>query len=168
MQKRIGTKKQRIASDYSKTAVTYNKRYEKIQFEKFKILGDLDIKGIVLDLGGGTGLLGKYLKKELVNVDSCFSMLKYSANLNVCADIDCLPFKSSCVDAVLSFTTLQNLPDFSTVFKEVRRVLKEGQFVCSVLNKVDVKELAREAKLAGFKIKKKTVCGEDIQFILVS
>ena len=158
-------KKQRVISDYGKSVKHYNKRYAATQFEKFKILDGIELKGTILDLGGGTGLLGKYLKRELVNVDSSFAMLEHSKETNICADIDHLPFKSHSFDAVLSFTALQNLPNFTRVFKEVARVSK-GKFICSVLNKVDVKELAREAK-ASFKIKEKSICGEDIQFIAV-
>jgi len=158
-------KKQRVISDYGKTASHYDKRYAATQFEKFKILDGVELNGLILDLGGGTGLLGKYLKRELVSVDSSFAMLKQSGEINICADIDYLPFKSNSFDAVLSFTALQNLPNFSKVFKEVRRVSK-GTFVCSVLNKIDVKELVKEAK-ASYTIEKQIISGEDIQLILV-
>jgi len=157
-------KKIRIQSDYNKTAKHYDKRYAATQFSKFKILDGVELGKNILDLGGGTGLLGKYLKRELVNVDSSFAMLKQSGEINICADIDYLPFKSACFDAVLSFTALQNLPDFSKVFKEVARVSK-GKFICSVLNKVDINSLVREAELANYKIEKQLVSGEDIQLI---
>tara|TARA_Y100000310_G_scaffold117519_1_gene116279 strand:+ start:680 stop:1201 length:522 start_codon:yes stop_codon:yes gene_type:complete len=157
------SKKERIVSDYANTAKHYDKRYEAVQFEKFGVLASLDLKGKILDLGGGTGLLGKFLKrKALINIDVSFEMLKQSNELNICADIDHLPLKSGCFDAVLSFTTLQNLPNFSKVFKEVRRVLKGEQFICSVLNKIDVVKLEKEAELAGFEILNKSLCGEDI------
>ena len=157
-------KKQRVIGDYGKSAKYYDKRYAATQFEKFRILDGIELNGLILDLGGGTGLLGKYLKRELVNVDSSFAMLKQSGEINICADIDYLPFKSACFDTILSFTALQNLPNFTKVFKEVRRVSK-GKFICSVLNKIDVKELAREAR-TNYAIEKQIISGEDIQFIL--
>ena len=164
-------KKRRIAKDYDETAKDYDRRYSEIQREKFKILDGLNAKytkGIILDHGCGSGLLAKHLNKRLQGCDLSFAMCKLaSAHEDVaCCDIDSLPYKSHSADAIFSFTAVQNLPDFSKVFKEARRVLKKsGLFVCSVLNKVDLAELRREAKLAGFSIKSESSCGEDVQFI---
>lgn len=155
-------KKKRIVGDYKLSASAYEKRYASIQFEKFKILGKLN--GLVLDLGGGSGLLGKYLRrKDLVNLDISFEMLRLSDEINICGDLDYLPFKSSCFDTVISFTALQNLPSFDKVFREINRVSK-GKFVCSVLAKTDISLLEKEAKLAGFRIKEKGIIGEDVWF----
>jgi len=176
------SKKRRIASDYDKTANTYNKRYSAIQQEKFKVLDGLNPRGTILDLGCGSGLLATHLNRKLVGCDLSFEMCKLASKANklasgsdglasahekvVCADIDYLPYKKACVDAIFSFTALQNLPNFSRVFKEVRRVLKrDGLFVCSVLNKVDIGALKTEAELAGFKTKSESSCGEDVQFV---
>ncbi|MBU7024913.1 MAG: class I SAM-dependent methyltransferase, partial [Theionarchaea archaeon] len=79
------------------------------------------------------------------------------------ADMDFLPFRTNVFDAVVSFTSLQNLPDVNPTLKEVRRVLKPGSpFIATVLNKGSsiMKEIEKY-----FTITKARQCGEDSGFI---
>lgn len=163
-------KKAKIREDYNSTARYYDKRYSEIQCRKFGVLDGFPLSGQILDLGGGTGLLGRYLdNNDVINLDLSFEMLKTSMEINICGDLDLLPFKSKSFDSILSFTAIQNLPDFSKVFEEIQRVLRpKGLVIISVLNKVNILDVENAAKAAKLRIKEKINNGEDVQIILTS
>ncbi|MBU7031982.1 MAG: class I SAM-dependent methyltransferase [Theionarchaea archaeon] len=158
--------KGKVRSDYDASAFCYNKRYKSIQWEKYQImLRDIELQGILLDLGCGTGLLGSFLKKEVVGVDISREMLLKAHHLRVQADMDLLPFQSSVFDAVLSFTALQNLPSLDHIFEEVWRVLKPGRpFIFTILSKKFSPQVSAMATI-HFEILQMRECGEDTGFI---
>ncbi len=159
-------KKNNIRNKYNATADFYNNRYRNIQYEKYaRMLNDVKLKGRILDLGSGTGLLSDFLNKKIIDVDISINMLRKSKNKNrILGDAENLPFKNNVFDFVLSFTLLQNLLGFK-LFDEVKRILKpDSFFVLTILRKkytptVD-KELGKH-----FLILKKVDCDEDIGFI---
>jgi ubiquinone/menaquinone biosynthesis C-methylase UbiE len=163
---KIDLEKMETETNYDRSAIIYERRYKNIQWEKYTIMIDKPVKGRILDLGCGTGLLSEFLQEEIYGVDISFQMVKRarSKELAVQADIDFLPFRNSVFDAVLSFTSLQNLPSLDYVFKEVRRVLKDNHpFIFTILEK---KYSPIEEKVESyFRIKKIRKCGEDIGFI---
>ena len=161
------TSKLKVRSDYDSSAFCYNKRYKSIQWEKYQImLDDIELHGIILDLGCGTGLLGAFLGKKVVGVDISSEMLRQARHyLAVQADMDLLPFQPSVFDAVLSFTALQNLPVLDHIFGEVQRVLKPGHpFIFTILTKKFSPHVS-EMAAAHFEISEKRWCGEDTGFI---
>jgi ubiquinone/menaquinone biosynthesis C-methylase UbiE len=157
--------KRKVQADYDRTAVFYDKRYLSIQWEKYFIMLDSPLEGCILDLGCGTGLLSEYLNNRIVGIDISFNMLDKARTREqvVQADMDFLPFRNAVFDAVVSFTSLQNLPDVDPALKEVRRVLKAGSpFIVTLLNKGS--PLKREIE-KYFTITSMRQCGEDIGFI---
>lgn len=161
--------KLKVRSDYDRSAFTYEKRYRAIQWEKYgTMLETLEIPlgRRILDLGCGTGLLSLFLKKEVYGADFSFQMLKKARprEIVVQADMDFLPFRDAVFDSVLSFTSLQNLPSFDRIFKEVRRVLKKGHpFVFTILKK-DIPSSLHE-KMDDFTIVEVKECGEDLGMV---
>lgn len=159
--------KLKVRTDYDRSAFCYDKRYRSIQWEKYKIMITGPIHGRILDLGCGTGLLSEFLQKNVIGIDISLNMLKEAKSREsvLQADIDFLPFRDAVFDAVVSFTCLQNLPSPDYVFKEVRRVLKEGcPFIFTVLQKKFSPGIV-EKVTPSFTVAEQKVCGEDIGFI---
>lgn len=127
-----------------------------------KVLGLLNLKkeDKILDAGCGSGRFLTYfsnLDAFVVGVDASSSMLKrakkrtYNSNniFLVQGDIMNLPFRHKSFDAVVSISTLQNLPTekycivneepCKSAIKEFARVLKnDGQVIISFLNKYNI------------------------------
>ncbi|MEM4248576.1 MAG: class I SAM-dependent methyltransferase, partial [Candidatus Nanoarchaeia archaeon] len=101
--------------------------------------------------------------------DISFEMLKKAAErgeIVVQADLDNLPFKDSCFNTVLSFTSLQNLPETKQALKEAKRVCK-GTFVLTMLKKSLTEDFYRHLRNI-FEIQEVKDIGEDAGFILRS
>lgn len=159
-------KKDNIKNQYNLSADFYNNRYRNIQYEKYsRMLNSMELKGMILDLGSGTGMLSDFLNKEIIGVDFSINMLKKSENKHrILGDAENLPFKNNVFDFVLSFTLFQNLPGFK-MFNEVKRILKTSSlFVLTILRK-KYDENIRKGLEKNFFILKEVDCGEDIGFI---
>ena len=155
--------KLKTRTDYDRSAFMYETRYKSIQWSKYRIMIETVPKGRILDLGCGTGLLADFLQKKIYGIDISFQMLKKASlkEIVVQADMDFLPFNNAVFDAVLSFTSLQNLPSTDHVFKEVRRVLKKGcPFIGTLL-----KGFSIESAEQYFTLQTIRHCGEDVGFI---
>ena len=150
-------KKKKIIKDYNSTSSFYDKRYEKIQMQKFDLILK-DFKGeykTMIDAGCGTGLLFKFLvfeKEEkkafsYLGTDISWMMLKefqrkleklqIKLNLNlILSDLEYLPLRSNIFNSIVSFTSLQNLGNLRLGLNELMRIAKNGaQFKMSVLKK---------------------------------
>jgi ubiquinone/menaquinone biosynthesis C-methylase UbiE len=151
-------------SDYNKTASHYNSRYQETQFEKYGLmLANLKLRGKIMDLGCGTGLLSEFLQRDLVGCDSSKEMLKIRGSGDLC-EIENLPYKNASFDWVLSFSVLMNSQDPEKALKEVKRVLKkDGTFICTFLRAFSPK--LRPLLEMHFNIKEEKLCGEDIGFV---
>jgi len=139
-------KKKEIISKYNSTATFYDKRYRKIQEEKYRIIFSdflLEKNKIILDAGCGSGLLFEFIVKKFkinqikflnyIGIEISLNMLKRFAdkcrnlinNLNVnliLSDIEHLPFRDNRIDSIFSITSLQNLPNISKGIIEILRV----------------------------------------------
>ncbi len=142
-------KKKEIISKYNSTSEFYDRRYIKIQQDKYGlILKDISLnEKLILDAGCGTGLLFEYIFNSFeqcdmtyfhyVGVDISFNMLKrfqlkicqkakkMKKNVNlILSDLENLPLRENTFNLLLSFTSLQNLPDIIMGLKESFRVAK--------------------------------------------
>ena len=143
----------RAAPDYDEAAV--------LQAEvRQRMLGRLDYVKldpvVALDIGTGTGegalaLRRRYRGSRIVAADLSEAMLGRMRDKSpwwrrpraVCGDMERLPFADDSLDLVFSCLTLQWCNDLSTVFSEVRRVLKEGGvFLFSTFGPGTLAELA--------------------------
>ncbi len=117
----------------------------------------LDCKTI-LDLGSGTGMAGKGLKKvfnqaRIIETDLSLNMLRHSNNngwiaarrfSKVCADAHTLPYKKNTIDLVFSNLMLQWCNQSQLVFREITRVLRPGGlFVFSSFGPDTLQELRK-------------------------
>ncbi len=150
-------KKREIIDKYNQTSEFYDRRYEKIQEDKYRlILNDIRInEKVILDTGCGTGLLFDYMKSSFENlfnhdyhyvgVDISINMLKRfyfkidqkAKNIDlILSDLENLPLRDNTFDLLFSFTSLQNLPDIIQGIRESFRVVKNGAEVhFSILKK---------------------------------
>jgi ubiquinone/menaquinone biosynthesis C-methylase UbiE len=149
-------RKRELIELYDTTAAMYNKRYKRIQTEKYKyLLGHFTEKDSVLDVGCGTGLLIGLLDgrvASMVGVDLSTEMLRVaSQNIKskgidgnlINADADSLPFRSNVFSKIVSVTLLQNMPDPKVTIGELARVLDNGgdMIITCLKNKYALSEL---------------------------
>lgn len=119
-------------------------KYEKL-FEKFNSIDT----NLILDLGTGTSLLYKFLKKTeimFVGIDISINMLKIAKKDNnynslhiVCADADYLPFRQDIFSALFMITVLQNVPNPINSINETVRVSQKGAFMFYTILKKNLK-----------------------------
>ena len=147
---RLRLNKKEIMEDYNSTAAIYDMRYSEEQTLKISfILSRVNVEegSTLVDTGCGTGFLLKELAKRkgrsglLVGIDSSINMLKEAKRKEtgaeiILADVEALPFKNNCCDAVFSVSVLQLVEDPHRGFHELMRVLKEGGvFATTILRK---------------------------------
>ena len=145
---------------YSSISKGYNELYGEEQIEKAKnILKYIKPKGLLLDIGAGTGI-STNLFNESTNIllePSC-NMLTQAAGLRVVGFAEKLPFKNKIFDAIISITSLHH-SDIKKSLKEVKRVSKrDSQIAFTILKKSKYSKL----NINGFT---KIDIGKDILFI---
>jgi ubiquinone/menaquinone biosynthesis C-methylase UbiE len=152
-------KKRKIIEDYNKSSQYYDKRYRKIQTQKYRrFFENIQIQNnIILDAGCGTGLLLEHIfqkisirtlfKFKYAGVDISISMLKkfklkfYNLGISksidlVLADVENLPFRENIFDKVFSITVFQNLVDIERAFNNLLRSGKaKFDIVITILKK---------------------------------
>jgi SAM-dependent methyltransferase len=105
-----------------------------------RFAGDLPMRGRLLDVGGGTGIDGEFLRLYnsfadvvIVNLDtSAFEGLKGTHIRSVNADGCALPFESRSFEWVFSNAVIEHVGDFASqrrFAEEIRRVAATGYFV---------------------------------------
>ena len=158
-------KKYDVRQKYDSTADRYDSRYRDIQKQKyFEIFSETEIgkRSIVVDVGGGTGLLLDYLKREdctTIVTDLSFEMLKegrkkFPRGYFVCSDSEFLPFKKEIGDIVTCISVIQNLEDPHKTIEECKHILKENKkLILTALEKLfDPENLRKIVEKIGFSI----------------
>lgn len=96
---------------------------------------------VVLDIAGGTGIVGSKVKRVVFSVDRSAGMSAYAARRMpgrvVLGDAGRLPFADRCVDAVTAVWLLHLLDEAtsSCVLAEAARVLKPGGLLVTTVDK---------------------------------
>ena len=94
-------------------------------------LTDVDLKGRILDIGGGgEGIIGQLKGERVVAIDRRESELKEAPGdyLKIIMDAKELKFLDETFDTATAFFTLMYIPleNHQIVFQEIHRVLKKG------------------------------------------
>ncbi len=111
-----------------------NERMHIIDTQKI-ILKDFDVKGRVLDIGGGgEGVIGQLLGEKVIAIDSRQDELNEAPEgpIKIIMDARELKFLDKSFDVIISFFTLMyiNIDFHFRVFQEIYRVLKDnGEFM---------------------------------------
>lgn len=156
----MSTRKRELKRRYDLTAYMYDRRYRKIQREKYEtVLANVTRVDRILDLGCGTGMLLSPLERRakfVVGVDMSAEMLRTAKKRAtgtplVLADADHLPFADGSFDIAVSVTLLQNMPDPGKTVCELARVLRsDGKaIITSLKHKHSPEQLAAWATAAN-------------------
>ena len=107
-----------------------SKGYDALHFEEQAekaalIMGNCPLKGLLLDIGAGTGKITRLFqdKAKCIALDPSKEMLSHFSGLKVAARAEQLPFKNACFDSVVSITALHHA-DLAMAKKEILRVSK--------------------------------------------
>jgi SAM-dependent methyltransferase len=104
---------------------------------------DAEVPGTVLDIGCGTGSLGKALKSNWVGIDRSIEQLRQTSGRTAIADAMKLPFADDTFGAAATLYTLYFFEEPSLVAAEARRVLRPGGlFAVCVPSRNDSAEIA--------------------------
>lgn len=149
-------KKSKITKAYDETADKYDHRYRNIQMQKYmqtriRTLNEIDSNTtkLLLDVGGGTGLLMEFMKKFVptnqnityICGDISINMLKVAKNKYpktsfILFDAEYLPIKPNSIDIITCFSVLQNLNKPKKGIEEIDKALNtKGQGIMTVLEK---------------------------------
>lgn len=123
---------------YNKISKGYNELYKEEQLKKIKIIKKyIKPKGLLLDIGAGTGISTKaFTKKALcIALDPSKEMLKKYPGLKVVGKAENLPFKDNTFDIIISVTALHHANPEKAI-SEIKRVAKpNAQIAISILKK---------------------------------
>ena len=109
--------------------------YARVTYSKTNIMrevAELPVKGILLDVGGGTGRVSSAIRDlvdEVVIADVSFGMLKEApraALKPVCGGSESLPFADNSFERVIMVDALHHVIDHADSAREMFRVLKPG------------------------------------------
>jgi ubiquinone/menaquinone biosynthesis C-methylase UbiE len=136
---------------YEYIAKGYDELYAEEQLEKLELIAPI-IKGRVLDLGAGTGIVAKHFA-HVTSLDPCKEMLDLAPQPKVVASAEKIPFKKGDFDTIVSLTALHHT-DIDKVIAEIKRldpdnlgfsILKKSKKCLEIVKKLkaafDLKEI---------------------------
>jgi len=112
---------------YDEISKGYNRLHSEEQMQKAELIKKtLALKGLLLDVGAGTGLATGLFsgRAECIALDPAKKMLSQFPGLKVVARAELLPFKDACFDSVVSLTALHHA-DLTLAKAEIDRVSKK-------------------------------------------
>ncbi|MBI2499747.1 class I SAM-dependent methyltransferase [Candidatus Woesearchaeota archaeon] len=140
---------------YNKIAKSYNELHKEEQSKKVNIiLKYIRPRGLLLDIGAGTGISTKPFEKYCmcIALDPSKELLKRYRGNKILAKAEKLPFKDKTFDVIISVTALHHT-NIKKALKEIFRVAKpSSQIALTVLKKSKLaKILEKEGLLENFK-----------------
>ncbi len=135
-------KQNKMRNLYDQTADYYDNRYWPIQIKKYnEFLDVLTPEPLILDVGGGSGLLKRVINSPLVIFDVSIEMLrvgqeKYNSINLIAGDAESLPIRDRSFILITSFSMLPNLQNPLKGLLEMERVMTpNSKLVLTVLDK---------------------------------
>jgi ubiquinone/menaquinone biosynthesis C-methylase UbiE len=150
---------------YDKIAKGYDGLHREEQEKKLKIIKKhLRPKGLILDIGAGTGISSKYFK-NIVLLDPSEEMLKKAKGKKIKAKAEKIPFPDRTFDAIISVTALHHT-DIKKAIKEIKRVSKKNcKYAFTILKRAKKYHLIKQELKKSFKLKE---IDEEKDTILIS
>jgi len=142
----------KISKNFSQSSKNYE-NFATIQQHAAKKLVSLvepHLKGKeqIIDLGSGTGMIGKYLRDQnnqlqITEADISKEMLDLSSNeLKICCDVRNLPYQNNEFDLIISSFLLQWIDDVDALIKTLKKALKkDGILALAFPNQKSFKKL---------------------------
>ena len=148
---------------YDIISPSYEELYGEEQLQKARIILDhITPRGLLLDIGAGTGLCTKLFEPYCmcIALDPSFALLKKYHGFKILGEAEALPFPDHHFDTIISLTALHHT-DVHRSLKEIFRVAKnDAQIALTILKKSKV-------DLRLFKDFKKIDIGKDWLFIKI-
>ncbi len=159
---------------YSQISSGYNELYYNEQSEKLKALlancPSFVPKGLILDIGAGTGIVEKELTGiypnaafSVINLEPEQKMLCQCKGIKIRAKAEKLPFPDKTFDVVISLTSLHHAQPEKAVREMLRIAKKNAVFIISILK--SSKTLASFRKLLSRNKFRPVNMAKDIGFI---
>ena len=104
---------------YDTIAPGYDELYLEEQEKKLKIIAPI-IRGRVLDIGAGTGIVAKHFP-NVTSLDPSKEMLAYAPGKTVLGKAESIPFPKHSFDTIVSLTALHHC-DIDKVIVELKRL----------------------------------------------
>ena len=156
-----GNKLLLIMEYYNKIANGYDELYMDEQLEKVNvILKNIKPKGVLLDIGAGSGISTKLFERfcTCIALDPSEELLKKYDGFKMIGKAEELPFPDNYFDVIISVTVLHHC-DIEKALKEIFKVAKkDAQIALTILKKSKV-------DLNLFKDFKKIDAGKDWLFV---
>lgn len=90
------------------------------------LLEQVPTDGLVLEIGSGAGALDAVHPGYIACDFSLYALQRYSTGFRVQADARALPFGAGLLDAVITWATLEHVPEPEDALAEIHRCLKPG------------------------------------------
>lgn len=150
---------------YDKLSRGYDELYGAEQRAKHELLSDWLklLKGSVLDIGSGTGIINEFIKPDVLT-DSSFGMLSRAEGARVVCDARFLPFRDKSFDNITCFTVLQDVINKRKVLKGFERVCRDKVLI-TILKKLKTRE-ELESLFKGFEVLEFREQAKDYCFLL--
>ncbi|MBL7051676.1 MAG: methyltransferase domain-containing protein [Nanoarchaeota archaeon] len=116
---------------YEELSKGYDELYGAEQLKKIEIIKPY-LKGKILDLGAGTGILAKHFP-NVTSLEPCKEMLDQAPEPKVLANAEEIPFKENYFDTIVSLTALHHC-DIDKVISEIKR-LNPKNLILTLLKK---------------------------------
>lgn len=104
---------------YDVLAPGYDELYHEEQEKKLALIAHV-IKGNVLDIGAGTGIVARHFP-NVVSLDPSPEMLAYAPGKKIVGCAEAIPFPSGSFDTIVSITALHHC-DIDAVIIELQRL----------------------------------------------
>jgi len=157
---------------YNNIAKTYNELHGEEQKKKAKIILKELLKqkqsGILLDIGGGTGVSTELFTEnfECILIDPAENLLEQGAPqiVKILAEAEELPFSNNKFDVIISLTALHHT-NIKEAIKEIKRVAKKDALIVISFLKTSTKlQQFRELLKEKFPITREIEEEKDIIF----
>ncbi len=145
---------------YDEIAKGYDELYGEEQEKKLKLVAHV-IKGRVLDIGAGTGIVAKRFP-NVVSLDPSKDMLKFVEGEKIVGKAEDLPFKAKEFETIVSLTALHHC-DIDKVVSELKR-MEAPNMAFTILKKSKKCEEIVEKLVEAFNMK---VVEEEKDVVLV-
>jgi len=128
---------------YKEIAKGYDELYGEEQEKKLEKIKHV-LKGKILDIGAGTGIVARHFK-NVTSLDPCKELLDQAPGKKVVGRAEELPFKKGEFDTIVSLTALHHT-DIDKAIKEIKRLEAKNLAFTILKRSAKCKEIVAKLK----------------------